>query len=524
MNINTLVFFRLEISLKIKKNLSSTDFKKRLWAERIHSSFEYECFKGMLCLLIPILIILGLTLFGPKSSKELNWRAALHLYRSSFLIITHVIFFGINVYVWSKYGVNYVLIFEIDPRKHLTYQKILEIGTFLMVIWFLSMNIFLLSFYYDIYPFIHPLCLILFLIFFLINPFPIFYRQSRYWFIKKLCRVFVSPYYPVKFTDFWIGDQLSSLELVFFDVEYFLCFYMYGSNISSSNSDEPLFCSGWSQISLQLFFQSLPTWFRFVQCLRRYRDTKKRFPHLANAGKYASSFPVIISNALRRIKSFNYHQSKLQNPFLYIWVLTAFISSTYKLIWEIRIGWGFSLKNYGENKYLREQLIYPKKIYYYLAIIMDIIFRYLWTINIFLHFNSLFAEYSDITGFSFALIEIFRRFIWNFFRLENEHLNNCGEFRAVRDISIRPTILPSRNFLTSEDMDQSISSQMNINEGRMVTRRLTTINDIPLRTINHSSKDRTLSLTRKKTNAEEFIDEINTILSLETTPPITMDE
>ena len=28
-----------------------------------------------------------------------------------------------------------------------------------------------------------------------------------------------------------------------------------------------------------------------------------------------------------------------------------------------------------------------------------------------------------------------RRFVWNFFRLENEHLNNCGEFRAVRNIA-----------------------------------------------------------------------------------------
>ena len=28
--------------------------------------------------------------------------------------------------------------------------------------------------------------------------------------------------------------------------------------------------------------------------------------------------------------------------------------------------------------------------------------------------------------------------MWNFFRLENEHLNNCGEFRAVRDISVMP--------------------------------------------------------------------------------------
>ena len=28
--------------------------------------------------------------------------------------------------------------------------------------------------------------------------------------------------------------------------------------------------------------------------------------------------------------------------------------------------------------------------------------------------------------------------MWNFFRLENEHLNNVGQFRAVRDISIAP--------------------------------------------------------------------------------------
>lgn len=38
----------------------------------------------------------------------------------------------------------------------------------------------------------------------------------------------------------------------------------------------------------------------------------------------------------------------------------------------------------------------------------------------------------------FCFILTYRRFVWNFFRLENEHLNNCGKFRAVRDISIAP--------------------------------------------------------------------------------------
>lgn len=29
----------------------------------------------------------------------------------------------------------------------------------------------------------------------------------------------------------------------------------------------------------------LPAYFRMAQCLRRFRDTKEAFPHLANAGK-----------------------------------------------------------------------------------------------------------------------------------------------------------------------------------------------------------------------------------------------
>lgn len=38
----------------------------------------------------------------------------------------------------------------------------------------------------------------------------------------------------------------------------------------------------------------------------------------------------------------------------------------------------------------------------------------------------------------FFLCGEFRRVIWNFFRLENEHLNNVGNFRAVRDIFVTP--------------------------------------------------------------------------------------
>lgn len=38
--------------------------------------------------------------------------------------------------------------------------------------------------------------------------------------------------------------------------------------------------------------------------------------------------------------------------------------------------------------------------------------------------------------FVLACLEIFRRAVWNIFRLENEHLNNCGKFRVCDDVPL----------------------------------------------------------------------------------------
>jgi len=56
---------------------------------------------------------------------------------------------------------------------------------------------------------------------------------------------------------------------------------------------------------------------------------------------------------------------------------------------------------------------------------------------------------------SISVLCDFRRFIWNFFRLENEHLNNCGQFRAVRDISVVPMETNDQAFLEQmmDDME-----------------------------------------------------------------------
>lgn len=45
----------------------------------------------------------------------------------------------------------------------------------------------------------------------------------------------------------------------------------------------------------------IPAWLRFAQCLRRYYDTKEAFPHLVNAGKYATTFFVVIFATMKTI-------------------------------------------------------------------------------------------------------------------------------------------------------------------------------------------------------------------------------
>lgn len=43
----------------------------------------------------------------------------------------------------------------------------------------------------------------------------------------------------------------------------------------------------------------IPAWIRFAQCLRRYYDSREVFPHLVNAGKYSTTFFVVIFGTLK---------------------------------------------------------------------------------------------------------------------------------------------------------------------------------------------------------------------------------
>ncbi|XP_029032635.1 xenotropic and polytropic retrovirus receptor 1 homolog [Osmia bicornis bicornis] len=391
------------------------------------TTFKVGLFSGSFIVLFVAVILSAIFHDGGE-----NLKIAFRLYRGPLLIVQLLFLIGVNVYGWRSSGVNHVLIFELDPRNHLSEQHLMELAAVLGVIWTLSLLSFLYSASLSIPPFVNPLVLVCIMLAFLLNPLKMFRHEARFWLLKVIGRVLISPFAYVTFADFWLADQLNSMATALLDFHFLTCFYVTNGNwLEASDTTQ---CMTGSLI-IRPIVNCLPAWFRFAQCIRRYRDSKEAFPHLANAGKYATTFLVVISNTMCAYRTVEY-QTRWENPWLWFWMISCFVNSVYSLTWDLKMDWGLLDSNAGENKFLREEVVYSAAGFYYFAIIEDFILRFSWIASFVLVECGYVS--SDLMTSVVAPLEVFRRFVWNFFRLENEHLNNCGKFRAVRDISIAP--------------------------------------------------------------------------------------
>ena len=111
----------------------------------------------------------------------------------------------------------------------------------------------------------------------------------------------------------------------------------------------------------------LPLWIRFAQCLRKYMDTGKRWPNLANAAKYALSQTVTLFGAfhplylLRENDKYVYDEDgELYQQsasgfslFQWFWIGLFLASSLYSYCWDIFIDVGFAKVQYYDNIFTR---------------------------------------------------------------------------------------------------------------------------------------------------------------------------
>ncbi|KAK1395401.1 EXS domain-containing protein [Heracleum sosnowskyi] len=103
------------------------------------------------------------------------------------------------------------------------------------------------------------------------------------------------------------------------------------------------------------------------------------------------------------------------------------------LYWDFVKDWGL-LNPKSKNPWLRDELILKNKSIYYISIALNIVLRFAWLETV-MKFNLGIIE-SRLLDFFLASLEVIRRGHWNFYRLENEHLNNSGNYRAVKEVPL----------------------------------------------------------------------------------------
>lgn len=143
------------------------------------TTFKVGLFSGSFIVLM--FAVLLSAIFHPPND---DWRTAFRLYRGPFLVIEFLFLWGVNVYGWRSSGVNHVLIFELDPRNHLSEQHIMEMASIFGVVWALSVLCFLYSDALSIPPYVNPLLLYSLMGAFLLNPTKTFRHEARFWTVK----------------------------------------------------------------------------------------------------------------------------------------------------------------------------------------------------------------------------------------------------------------------------------------------------------------------------------------------------
>ncbi|CAN6478421.1 unnamed protein product [Victoria cruziana] len=339
------------------------------------------------------------------------------------LLFLHLFLYGCNIVTWKKARINYCFIFEFKPTKELKYRDVFFVCTTCMtaVVGVMVAHLYVVAKGHSTQVHAIPGLLLLVFLLLLVCPFNIVYRSSRFCFLRVLRNIVLTPLYKVVMVDFFMADQLCSQVPLLRSLEYVACYYITGSYRTQDYN----FCTRSKHYrDLAYAVSFLPYYWRAMQCARRWFD-EGQSSHLVNLGKYVSAMVAAGAKiAYERDRSVGW---------LSLLIITSSAATVYQLYWDFVKDWGLLQFN-SRNPWLRNELMLRHKFIYYFSMVVNLVFRLAWLQTV-LHSNFGSVDYR-VTGFFLAALEVIRRGQWNFYRLENEHLNNAGKFRAVKTVPL----------------------------------------------------------------------------------------
>ena len=265
---------------------------------------------------------------------------------------------------------------------------------------------------------------------------------GKWRFLKTLRRVSIGGIAEAqdgKFGDILLADVLTSYAKVCGDLFVALCMFFTPGGSSTKRPDRD--CGGTVIVPLLM---ALPSIIRLRQCLIEYLRVR-RAPykestgwggqHLANALKYSTAFPVIIFSTLQR----NSSSTEAKAAFNRAWLVAVLVNSLYSFYWDVTKDWDLTLLAGRRSRTsphhpwgLRDRLVFRPVNLYYAVILVDLMLRCTWSMKLSPHLD----KFSDFESgiFLIEFLEVFRRWMWIFFRVETEWLRNTTIGLGVDDI------------------------------------------------------------------------------------------
>lgn len=231
--------------------------------------------------------------------------------------------------------------------------------------------------------------------------------------------------------DILISDTLTSYSKVINDLASFLWVMFIPTDVAYNNKVEALVLA-------------FPALIRIKQCWYEFKVTGQR-QHLLNLLKYSALLGPVLINLLIKISMEllpNAEGSQRLNRLNWWWYILLALSSTYLFIWDVKMDWGFEAfdfafrLNVGNTLLLRgpNKLIYKTYLGYYLVILFDFMIRFIWVFKVFViketeiemrlqnRVGKFLFGYNYLSlGFAILeVLEIFRRWLWCFIKLESD--------------------------------------------------------------------------------------------------------
>lgn len=447
-----------EASERLKILLTADQFSKS-------ESFYFGFFIGSICLCMVLCsaLLVETNFFSYNPSDFVVYMVP--VLRGTLALFIYIFFMGINVYGWETFGIDYKKLFDIELHASSSFQ-IMKRSFGFISIWLVifcycalsSSDLFKNSALFNakIAMWIAPLPTFLFIGYMLFPSTRHFNFEGRAWIFGILKDIIVEPFVrgDLSFRTSFAFDQMMSFMILINDFVYTLCYLqnIYYENVIENKCRKFKFrFKQFLVIFAICFWSNVIKLVSIITHLKRQRDASDQVKwENTYRDKVKSMTKGLCFSFTSVVAIYNFKDDILNAT----WICFLILCCVWTIHDDFIHAWGF----FQTKDFLRAKLAYPKRILYYVAMCSNLVLRLTWVIGL---GPSLFDHplLNNLMPLMMAIMECFRRMIFNFFTVEYEHLQRQGSFKFISNYGLP---FPLEIDMSNDDTKLLVDKQVRI--------------------------------------------------------------